>query len=132
MRYEIGNKIRYFRENRGLNQKELANRIGVSNSRVSNWEQGINRPDADTLVLICNVLQVSADELLDIRISELELTDKERHVVINYRAKPEMQPAVDKILGLEEAESSSPVTPIKIVAKGDGLKTILRKKTDTE
>ena len=102
MKYEIGNRIRHFREIRGLNQKELATQIGVSNSRVSNWEQGINRPDADILSLLCQALDVSADELLNIHISELELTDKERRVIIQYRAKPSMQPAVDTILGLSD------------------------------
>ena len=70
MKYEIGSKIRYFREIQGYSQKEFAYRIGVSNSRVSNWEQGINRPDADILATICEVLKVSADELLDIKISK--------------------------------------------------------------
>lgn len=40
MKYEIGARIRKYREMRGFSQKELAQKIGVSNSRVSNWEQG--------------------------------------------------------------------------------------------
>ena len=44
MKYEIGARIRKYREMSGFSQKELAQKIGVSNSRVSNWEQGINRP----------------------------------------------------------------------------------------
>lgn len=66
MKYGIGAKIRRYRELRGFSQKEFAAKIGVSNSRVSNWEQGINRPDADILATICHVLDVSADRLLDI------------------------------------------------------------------
>jgi len=100
VKYEIGSRIRYFREIRGLNQKELAERIGVSNSRVSNWEQGINRPDADIIGLLCRALEVSADELLDIQLSELDLTDKERRVITQYRAKAAMRPAIDTILGI--------------------------------
>lgn len=65
MKYEIGKKIRSIRESRGLTQKDLAKAIGVSNSRISNWEQGINRPDADILTALCRELHVSADELLD-------------------------------------------------------------------
>lgn len=45
VKYEIGNRIRKYREKLGISQKELAERIGVSNGRVSNWEQGLNRPD---------------------------------------------------------------------------------------
>lgn len=102
MKYEIGNRIRKYRENRGLNQKELAQLIGVSNSRVSNWEQGINRPDADILVDICKALNVSPSELLDVRLSPDELNDLERKIVMAYRTKTELQHAVNILLGIKE------------------------------
>lgn len=101
LKYEIGNRIRKYRENRGLNQKELAQLIGVSNSRVSNWEQGINRPDADILVDICKSLNVSPSELLDVRLSSDELNDQERKVIMAYRTKTELQHAVNILLGVE-------------------------------
>ena len=53
MKYEIGSRIRKYREERGLSQKQLAELIGVKNNRVSNWEQGLNRPDADILAALC-------------------------------------------------------------------------------
>ncbi len=102
MKYEIGNRIRTYRENRGLNQKEFAKLIGVSNSRVSNWEQGINRPDADILVDICKALNVSPSELLDVRLSSDELSDQERKVIMAYRTKTELQKAVNILLGIED------------------------------
>lgn len=69
MSYEIGPRLRRYREIKGLSQKEFARLMGVSNSRVSNWELGINRPDADIIAKICEVLTISADELLDIKLS---------------------------------------------------------------
>lgn len=45
MKYEIGNRIRKYRKESGLTQEQLAGKINVTKSRVSNWEQGINRPD---------------------------------------------------------------------------------------
>ena len=101
LKYEIGNRIRKYRENRGLNQKELAQLIGVSNSRVSNWEQGINRPDADILVDICKALNVSPSELLDVRLSSDELNDQERKIIMAYRTKIDLQHAVNILLGIE-------------------------------
>ena len=102
MKYEIGSRIRKYREERKLTQKELAQRIGVSSSRVSNWEQGINRPDADTIAKICKALTVSPSELLDVYLCEDELSDGERKVIQAYRAKPELQNAVNILLGIEE------------------------------
>lgn len=101
MKYEIGARIRKYREMCGLSQKELAQKIGVSNSRVSNWEQGINRPDADILADICKALNVSPSELLYVRLSPDDLDDQERKVIMAYRTKPDLQKAVNILLGLE-------------------------------
>ena len=101
MKYEIGARIRKFREDRGYSQIELAQLIGVSNSRVSNWEQGINRPDADILVDLCKTLNVSPSELLDVHLKDDELNDIERKVINAYRAKKDLQSAVNILLGVE-------------------------------
>ena len=102
MKYEIGGRIRKYREERGMSQTELAHLIGVSNSRVSNWEQGINRPDADIIVSICKALVVSPSDLLGIHLCEEELSTQERKVVNAYRTKPELQQAVNILLGIDE------------------------------
>jgi transcriptional regulator with XRE-family HTH domain len=99
--YKIGRRIKLFRERRGLSQKALAGRIGAKNTTVSNWEKGLTRPDVDTLALICGVLQVSADELLDIRLSPDDLSDHERNVIMQYRRKPELQNAVNILLDVK-------------------------------
>jgi transcriptional regulator with XRE-family HTH domain len=101
MSYDIGPRLRRYREAQNLSQKELAKRIGVSNSRVSNWEQGINRPDVDILADICTVLNISPSELLDVHLSPDDLSDQERKVIIQYRRKPELQRAVNILLGVE-------------------------------
>ena len=84
MKYEIGKKIRKYREAQNLTQKEFANLVGVSNARVSNWEQGLNRPDVDLLAIICTVLKVSPNELLDIEI-KTELTADEKELLYAYK-----------------------------------------------
>lgn len=101
MKYEIGSRIRKYREERGLSQKQLAELIGVKNSRVSNWEQGLNRPDADILAALCRALQVSPSELLDVRLVDNELNAQERKVIMAYRTKTELQTAVNILLGID-------------------------------
>lgn len=102
MKYEIGKRIRKYREELKLSQKQLAEKLGVSNGRVSNWEQGLNRPDADMLAELCYVLQVSPSSLLGVKLSADELSDQERSVIKAYRSKPELQHAVNILLGLQE------------------------------
>jgi len=101
VKYEIGNRIRKYREEAGISQKELAEKLNMSSGRVSNWEQGINRPDADRLAQICMILNVSPSLLLDVHIKDDDLNDKERKVINAYRCKKDMQKAVDKLLDLD-------------------------------
>lgn len=104
MAYEIGERIKLFREDRNMSQKDFAEKIGVSNSRVSNWEQGINRPDVDLLKKICEILNVSPSELLDVHLDTEELTEHEKQIILNYRIKADLQKAVNILLGLEESK----------------------------
>lgn len=61
----IGLKIKEFRLAKNLKQEELAKRIGAkSSAAVSSWEVGKAKPDCVTLLRICEVLDVSPDELL--------------------------------------------------------------------
>ena len=104
MKYEIGMRIRKYRESCNLSQKELADMLNISSSRISNWEQGINRPDADMLSNICIALNVSPSELLDVRLSSDEYTNKEKELITAYRNKPELQHAVNILLGIADSE----------------------------
>ena len=101
-KYEIGNRIRKYREECNMTQKQLAERIGVSNSRVSNWEQGLNRPDADILAAVCVALDVSPSPLLGIRVTGDDLTEQERRVLKAYREKDDVRQAVHILLGISE------------------------------
>ena len=101
MKYEIGSRIRMYRKESGLTQEQLADKINVTKSRVSNWEQGINRPDADIIGGICRALNVSPSNLLDVHLSADDLSDRERKVIQAYRNKTEVQQAVDILLGIE-------------------------------
>ena len=101
-KYEIGNRIRKYREECNMAQKQLAERIGVSNSRVSNWEQGLNRPDADILAAVCVALDVSPSLLLGIRVTGDDLTEQERRVLKAYREKDDVRQAVHILLGISE------------------------------
>ena len=101
-KYDLGNRIKRLRKELGISQKELAERIGVSNSRVSNWEQGINRPDADILSRLCSALQTSPSLLLGIKLTKDELTEKEWKVIRAYRSHTDVQKYIDKLLEIED------------------------------
>ena len=58
----ICERIRYFRELAGIEQKELGKKIGISPNTISNWETGRSRPDINLIPAICGALQVSLSE----------------------------------------------------------------------
>lgn len=51
------------RVNAGLSQKEVADRLGVSNKTIGNWENGITYPPADKIPEICELYGLSYDNL---------------------------------------------------------------------
>lgn len=62
----MGERIRKAREAKGLLQSQLAELVPVkSGSVISNWEKNINKPDADKIVRLCQILDLSLSYLLD-------------------------------------------------------------------
>lgn len=61
---EVGERLRSRRRARGLSLRELAERLGVSPSLISQIERGRARPSVSTLFAIATELDASLDELL--------------------------------------------------------------------
>lgn len=49
-----------------LNQSQLANKIGVKQSQISEWLKGKSKPGYDSLKAICMSLGISGDRILGI------------------------------------------------------------------
>lgn len=60
---ELNEKIRNLRSNRGWTQKELAERMHVSDDAVSSWERGINTPPLDMAKNLAEVFDTSLETL---------------------------------------------------------------------
>ena len=56
--------IQKYRELAGMTQAMLAEKIGVTQSAISNWECGERKPDIYTLKKLASVLSCTTDELL--------------------------------------------------------------------
>lgn len=63
----IGSRIAQLRKERGLTQKELAERLAVTQPVVSDYENDVIRIPADVVVAIAKILTVSTDELLGLK-----------------------------------------------------------------
>lgn len=60
----LADNLRQIRSNSGLTQKELASRVGVEHSRISEIENGRGNPTISTLVAIASALGTSVAKLV--------------------------------------------------------------------
>ena len=63
-RKTIGGFIATLRKANGMTQKELAERLNVSDKTVSRWERDDGTPDLSTIPVIAEIFDVTCDELL--------------------------------------------------------------------
>lgn len=62
------------RKEKGFSQLQVATRLNVVRQTVSKWENGLSVPDAETLIELAEVLEVSVDDLLG---KSIEIEEKE-------------------------------------------------------
>lgn len=75
---KVGEFIKQKRKEKKLTQKELAEKISITDRAISKWERGICCPDISLLKELSSILEVSVNELLsgeDIEKLEKEKTD---------------------------------------------------------
>ena len=61
---KVGKAIAYLRKRAGYTQKELADRIGISDKAVSKWERGQGLPEIGYLRKLSILLDTDSDSLL--------------------------------------------------------------------
>ncbi len=61
---KIGKFIAICRKEQDLTQEQLAEKLNVSNKTVSRWENGNGFPDISLLQPLCEILNISVNELL--------------------------------------------------------------------
>ncbi len=62
---KIGQYIQHLRKAAGMTQKELAEKLNISFQAVSKWENGDTLPDTGILLDLCDILNTTADKLLN-------------------------------------------------------------------
>ena len=60
---KIGRLIAKCRKNKNLTQERLAEKLGTTNKSISKWENGNCLPDSSLYEPLCEVLNVSINEL---------------------------------------------------------------------
>lgn len=110
---DFGHRVKTFRQEKGMTQQELADKVGVSVVGVRNWERGAKKPSLDMLLSLGKALNISLDTLLDFSPhnqpkNSLVLTLDERKLLKNYQLLDSFgRKAVDAICLLEAERVSA-------------------------
>lgn len=80
----IGEFIKKQRTMKNLTQKQLAEKLGVTDKAISRWETGKGVPDVSLLIPLSNALEVSVHEiLLGEKIEEEQKIEKYEETIVN-------------------------------------------------
>jgi repressor LexA len=116
--------IRYRLEHGKMSQEELAAIVGTTKQVISRYEKGQRTPKIDLVQIYAEKLGLPVLYLVDDKISIIPatdttvLTEHEGEVIVAYRDKPAIQPAVDKLLDVE------PETNVVPFAEPSNIKTV--------
>jgi transcriptional regulator with XRE-family HTH domain len=66
--FMFNENLKTLRKAKGFSQEELAIRLNVVRQTISKWEKGLSVPDADMLIRIAEILEISVSELLGAKI----------------------------------------------------------------
>ena len=103
-------RIRFYRERAGMEQKTLAKLIGVTGNAVSNWENGRGRPDINLLPDICRALNVTMYDLFDMEDPSIRYSAGDQIFLDQYKQlspghRMAVDQMVDTLLKVQIAES---------------------------
>lgn len=105
MSLTFGEKIKEARKQKNLTQKQLADLIGAAHNSISDWENNKNKPDPDTIELLCGALKITPNYLL--ASTEDDFSPKEKLLIKKYRListhSPDGASVVDTVLDREYA-----------------------------
>ncbi len=79
---KIGGFLKALRNERGLTQEQIAEKLNVSERTISRWETGRNMPDIGILVELADFLDVSIPEIIDGERKNEEMDQKEKESLL--------------------------------------------------
>lgn len=127
---QISNKIKQAMEEKGLTYRALENKTGISRSTLQRYiEKEDSKVSLDSIEKIAMALHIEPSYLIGWEDNPSPLSEKEKSLILSYRAHSEMQDAVNRLLGIEkqpEKKLSSTVSDIKPAQKTYIVRTVGR------
>ena len=102
-------KIRYYRERMGFTMKELAQRVGCTESAISNYELGKREASYETLLRIAETLETDVSHLLGKEDEDSEVAE----YLEELRTRPEMRMLFESSKGMTKEQINAVVAMLE-------------------
>lgn len=111
----IGQKIRYYREQKGLTQKQLSQMTGISRQMIYQYENGMTIPKLYNAILLAKALEVSLNDLCN------DVSSEYKEYLKTYKDLLEIVSLLNKNSSFD----------IDIILENDIVKMIVQSKDET-
>lgn len=115
------------RKAKGLTQDDVAQALGAKNTTISNWENGVSRPDVDTLVLLCRLYEISPNDILEYYNDELSdaeqryyLDPEAAEIAQEVQSRPELKILFDASRKVSAGDLELVINMIDRLKKNEG------------
>lgn len=135
----ICSQINLFREKIGMEQKALAQAVGVSANAISNWENGRSRPDVNLLPVICETLHITLYDLFGLPVPKVGNTERDQQLLASFHKlttghKVAVENMIENLIYAQKLESFREVRQLLLVdrplAAGVGDPTEFEEETE--
>lgn len=142
-RERYGDRIRMYRQQKGITQPQLAQMLGLTKNTVSNWEAGRGRPDINLIPQLCELLDITVSQFFGAAGSARELNIEQQRMLRDMsRLSPAnrmvLRATLSAMLQAQESEQrSARILDMKRILRSDlrasaGTGNYLFDSTDTE
>lgn len=89
----IAERIKEARKHAGMTQKDVEEKTNsqIKANTVSNWEQGVSRPDVDSIALLCKLYGVDPNDVFEWEIDNKKEDDELTEYLNELHKRPEMK-----------------------------------------
>lgn len=105
----IAQNIVKFRKQKGLTQNEVAEYLGITRAGYANYEQGSRAISFETALKLGELFGISTNTLGYVDTEDLNITPHEKKLIKAYRDNPDLQPAVDRLLLINDGPAQQSV-----------------------
>lgn len=100
---QFGKRLKYLREQKGLTQQELADKVKIHQVSIANYERGIRKPNEENMKKFAKLFKIDP---VDLEIGEVEVIKEDtpygmdiniKYVSGKKYGKPELSPAYDTL-----------------------------------